>query len=69
MSNVVVSEDKLEKIVERVVNRKLLKLLSDPDYGLTLKESFIAKLTSVRKNGGEHIDEDKIAEKYNVRLM
>ena len=69
MSNVVVSEDKLEKIVERVVNRKLLKLLSDPDYGLTLKESFIAKLTSVLKNGGEHIDENKIAEKYNVRLM
>jgi len=69
MSNVVVSEDKLEKIVERVVNRKLLKLLSDPDYGLTLKESFIAKLTSVLKNGGERIDEDKIAGKYNVRLM
>ncbi len=69
MSNIVVSEEKLEKIVEKVVNRKLLKLLSDPDYGLKLKESFITKLTSILKNGKECIDENEIAGKYNVRLM
>ncbi|MFH1958450.1 MAG: hypothetical protein ABIJ15_08260 [bacterium] len=58
----------IEGIVEKVVNKKLQKLLSDPDYGLELRDEIKRKLDSILKRKGRTISEEKIAEKYGVKL-
>ncbi len=58
----------IEKIVEKVVNKKLQKLLSDPDYGLEMREEFKRKLNSILKRKRSTISESKIAKKYRVKL-
>lgn len=59
---------KIEKVVEKVVNRKLQELLGDPDYGLKLREEFQEKLDLVLKKEKETIPEKEIARKYGVEL-
>ncbi|MFH1353432.1 MAG: hypothetical protein ABIH68_07665 [bacterium] len=58
----------IEGIVEKVVNKKLQKLLSDPDYGLELRDEIKQKLDSILKRKERTISEEKIAEKYGVKL-
>jgi len=58
----------IEGIVEKVVNKKLQKLLSDPDYGLELREEIKQKLDSILERKGRTISEEKIAEKYGVKF-
>ncbi|MBA7605100.1 hypothetical protein ES703_12229 [subsurface metagenome] len=58
----------IEKIVEKVVNRKLQELLKDPDYGLELQKNFKQKLNLILRKRKKTIPEAKIAKKYGVRL-
>lgn len=58
----------IEKIVEKVVDRKLQELLKDPDYGLELQKNFKQKLNIILRKRRKTISEAKIAEKYDVRL-
>ncbi len=58
----------LEKIIERIVDRKLKQLLNDPDYGLELRDEFKQKLNKIIKRNSKPITEQKIANKYGVRF-
>jgi len=58
----------IEKLVEKVVNRKLQELLGDPDYGLKLREEFQEKLDLILKKERKTIPEKEIARKYGVAL-
>ena len=58
----------IEKIVERVVNRKLQQLLRDPDYGLELRTEFKQKLNSILKQERKTIPETEVIKKYGVKL-
>ncbi|MEW6686396.1 MAG: hypothetical protein AB1393_09375 [Candidatus Edwardsbacteria bacterium] len=64
----VISLSVIEEIVEEVVNKKLRELLSDPDYGLELREEFKNKLDSILRQKKKIIPEEEIAEKYGVKL-
>ena len=58
----------IEKIVERVVDQKLQRLLNDHDYGLELRTEFKQKLNSILQQKRKIIPEEKIAEKYGVKF-
>ncbi len=58
----------IEKIVEKVVNKKLQELLKDPDYGLKLRKKFKDKLNAIMKQKKKIIPEEKILKKYRVEL-
>ena len=58
----------IEKVVERIVNKKLQTLLRDPDYGVELRAEFKQKLNSVLKHKKKTIPEEEIAKKYGVKF-
>lgn len=60
----------IEKVVERIVNKKLQKLLNDPDYGMELRSEFKQKLNSILKQKRIRLwrTEEEIAKKYGVKF-
>lgn len=67
-SETIVSLPLIEKVVERIVNKKLQTLLGDPDYGVELRVEFKQKLNSVLKHKKKSITEAEIAKKYGVKF-
>ena len=56
-----------EKQIEAIVERKLLEFLGDPDEGLKLKKSFIARLRKSMKDGRKSIPHSVVMKRYGLR--
>ncbi len=54
-------------MIEDIVERKLLELLGDPDYGLELRDKVKKKLKQSLKNPGKGIPAAEVAKKLRLK--
>jgi len=58
-----------EKQIEAIVERKLLEFLGDPDEGLKLRPSFVAKLRKSMKDGRKSIPQSVVMKRHGLRWV
>ena len=58
---------KIENIVDRRVEQKLLEFFGDPDAGLELKKSFVTELKKRMKSKQKTIPLSVVMKKYGIR--
>lgn len=56
-----------EKKIEAIVERKLLEFLGDPDAGLELRKSFLAKLRKSMRDRRKTIPNSIVLKRYGLR--
>ena len=65
--NLLMTVAQQEKQIEAIVERKLLEFLGDPDEGLKLRPSFVAKLRKSMKDGRKSIPHSVVMKRYGLR--
>lgn len=58
---------KIENLVDRRVEQKMLEFLGDPDAGLELKKSFITELKKRMKEKRKTVPLSVVLKKYGLR--
>ena len=58
---------KTDKKLENLVEQKVLEFLGDPDSGLTLKKSFVAKLRKHLAQKNRYVPHASVLKRYGLR--
>lgn len=62
------TKESMKKIIRKNIIDMLREILSDAEYGLKLKTSFVKKLNKsiISKGKGDTVDFDKVLRKYQI---